>query len=157
MLPRYVKFSTVWSLCPFTVMSGSWYAFPGASWYITSVFLLLMVRPKLSQAVENPSISSYIFCSLSAFKAQSSAKRSLITVSSTLVTACRCGGLNSFPSHLYLMGMPGVVSLKASVCIAENICLNSMGARTQPCFTPLVTGNEFEALPSSSTRAIIPS
>ena len=153
-----MKFSTAWSLFPLTVMSCSWYGFPGADWDITSVFLVLMVRSKLSQAVENPSISSCIFCSLLAFSAQSSAKRrSLITVSLTLVTACRRRGLNSFVLHLYLMGMPGEVSLKASVSMAENIRLNSVGARTQPCFIPLVTGNEFEALPSSSTRAIIPS
>ena len=126
MLPRYVRFSTAWSLCPFTVMLGSWCGFPGAGCYITSVFLVLMMRPKLSQAVENPSISSCI--SLLAFSAQSSAKRrSLITVSLTLVTACRRRGLNSFPSHLYLMGMPGEVSLKASVSIAKNIRLNSVG------------------------------
>ena len=74
-VPRYVKFSTAWSLYHFAVMSGSWYRFPGRGWYITSVFLVLMVRPKLSQAVENPSISSCISCSLLAFSAQSSAKR----------------------------------------------------------------------------------
>ena len=97
-LPRYGKLTTAWSLCPFTVMLGAWYGFPGASWYITSVFFVLMGRPKLSQAVENPSISSCITCSLLAFSAQSSAKRrSLITVSLTLVTACRRRGLNSFP------------------------------------------------------------
>ena len=128
-LPRYVKFSTAWSLCPFTVMLGSWYGFPGAGWYITSVSLVLMVKPKLSQAVENPSISSCISCSLLAFSAQSSAKtRSLITVSLTLLTAYRRRGLNSFPSHLYLMGMPGEVSLRASISIAENNRLNSVGA-----------------------------
>ena len=89
-LPRYVKFSMAWILYPFTVMLGSWYGFPGAGWYITSVFLVLMVSPQLSQAVENLSISSCISGSLLAFSAQSSAKRrSLITVSLTLVTACR--------------------------------------------------------------------
>ena len=54
-LPRCVKFSMAWSLCPFTVILGSWYWFSGAGWYITSVFLVPMVRPKFSQAVENPS------------------------------------------------------------------------------------------------------
>ena len=153
-----MKLSTAWSLCPFIVMFGSWYGYPGAGWYITSVFLVLIVKPKLSQAVENPSISSCISCSLLAFSAQSSAKtRSLITVSLTLLTAWRRRGLNSFPSHLYLIGMPGEVSLKASIRIAENNRLNSVGARTQPCFTPFFTGNGSEAFPSSSTRAMIPS
>ena len=117
---------------------------------ITSIFLVLMVKPNLSQAVENPSISSCISCSLLAFNAQSSAKtRYLITVSLTLLTACRRRGLNSFPSHLYLMGMPVEESSKASISIAENNKLNSVGARTQPCFTPLITGNGSEAFPSS--------
>ena len=37
-LLRYVKFSTAWSYCPFTVMLGFWYGFSGAGWYITCLF-----------------------------------------------------------------------------------------------------------------------
>ena len=41
------------------VMLGSTYGFSGAGWYSTSVFFVLMVRPKLLQAVEN---LSTLFC-----------------------------------------------------------------------------------------------
>ena len=37
-VPRYVKLSTAWSLYHFGVMLGSYYGFPGAGWYIISVF-----------------------------------------------------------------------------------------------------------------------
>ena len=40
---------------------GSTYGFRGAGWCITSVFFVLMVRPKLSQATEN---LSKLFCML---------------------------------------------------------------------------------------------
>ena len=123
-LPRYVKFSTAWSLCPFTVMLGSWYGFPWAGWYITSVFLVLMVKPKLSQTVENPSISSCISCSLlSVISKDEISDYSIFDFADCLKTP----GLNSFPSHLYLMGMLGEVSPKASINITENNRLNSVG------------------------------
>ena len=116
------------------------YWLPGAGWSITSVFLVLMVRPKLLQAAEKLSISACICCSSLALRAQSSVKRkSLKIVSFTFVAACSLLGFNSFPSVLNLMLMPGLLSLKASVSIAENIRLNSVRARTQPCLTPLVT------------------
>lgn len=96
--------STACSICPFTVIYGSWYCLFGAGWYITSVFLVLMVRLKFLQAVEKLSISACISCSLLALMAQSSVKRkSLRTVSFTFVTACSLLGLNSFPSDQYLM------------------------------------------------------
>ena len=153
-----MKVSTAWRVCPFTEICGSWYWFSGAGWNITSVFLVLMVSPKLLQAAEKLSISTCILCSSLALRAQSSAKRkSLRTVSFTFVTACSLLGLNNFPSVLNLMLMPGLQPQKASVSIAENIMLNSIGARTQPCLTPLVTEKAMEGSPSSRTRAIIPS
>ena len=42
------------------------------------------------------------------------------------------------PSILYLMSVPSSRSLKASNSKGESIMLNSVGARTQPCSTPLV-------------------
>ena len=87
---------------------------------------------------------------LETLRVQSSAKRrSLITVSLTLVTACICLGLNSLPSDLYLMWMAGSLSLMASVSIAENIMHNSLGARIKPYLIP-------DAFPLSSTQAILP-
>ena len=60
--------------------------------------------------------------------------------------ACSLLRLNSLPSVRYRMSKPGLASRKASVSIAENIMLNSVGARTQPCFTPFVTGSEWKIL-----------
>ena len=126
---------------------------------MTSVFLVLMVRPKLSQAEENLSIFSCISCSLPVLRAHclSSAKRKFpitVQVSLTFVTTCRRLRLNSFLSDLCLILMPASQSLNASVGIEENIKLNSLGARTQPCLTP---GKDSDGSPSSRTRACMPS
>ena len=43
MLPRYVNLFTTASFCLFMVTFGSLYGFPGAGWYIISVFLVLIV------------------------------------------------------------------------------------------------------------------
>ena len=48
------------------------------------------------------------------------------TVSFTFVAASSLLGLHSFPSVLNVMLMPGLLSLKASVSIAESIRLNSV-------------------------------
>ena len=86
-----------------------------------------------------------ISSALPVFKAQSSAKRKSLSLSTwTFVLACSLLRLNSLPSVRYRMSKPGLASRKASVCIAENIMLNSVGARTQPCFTPFVTGKGVE-------------
>ncbi len=55
------------------------------------------------------------------------------------------------------MEMLEVVFLKASGIITKNIKLNSVGSRTQPCFTPFVTRNGANTFPSSSARVIMPS
>ena len=73
------------------------------------------------------------------------------------MTTCRRLRLNSFRSDLCLILMPASQSLDASVSIAENIKLNSVGARTQPCVTPLETGKDSDGSPSSRTRACMPS
>ena len=41
--------------------------------------------------------------------------------------------------------------------MAANTMLKRVGARTHPCFTPLVTGNESEVSPLSRTVALMPS
>ena len=64
---------------------------------MTSVFLVLVliVKPKLVQAVENLSTVDYISASVWLLREQSSAKRkSLITVSFTFVMALRRRKLN---------------------------------------------------------------
>ena len=101
------------------------------------------MRPKL--AVESLSISSRISCSLLALRAQSSANRkSLITVSFNFVTVCRRLMLKNVPSYLCLMLILATQSLYASVSIAKNIYLDSVGAKRQPCLTPLETGKDFD-------------
>ena len=87
-----------------------------AGWNITSVFLVLMVRPRLLQAAEKLVILVCISCSSLALRAQSSTKRkSLRTVSFTFVAASSLLGLNSFPSDLNVMLMPGLLSLKGGI------------------------------------------
>ena len=58
--------------------------------------------------------------------------------------ACNLLRLKSFPSKWYLIGIPLSPPWKASVSMAENIMLNSVEARTQPCLNPFVTGNGSE-------------
>ena len=41
---QVVNLSKPFSYCPFTVMVGSLYGFPGAGWCTTSVFYVLIVR-----------------------------------------------------------------------------------------------------------------
>ena len=74
----------------------------------------------------------------------------------TLVFAMSLLSLKSDPSYLYLMPMPASESLKASDSIAENMRLNRVGASTQPCFTPLETGNDVGVVfLQSSQHAIV--
>ena len=95
---------------------------------------------------------------LSAFKAHSSAKRNSLSLSTwTFVLACSLLRLNSLPSVLYRMAVPGLASRKASVSIAENIKLSSVEARRQPCLIPFVTGKGVEDSLSSRTCACIQS
>ena len=108
------------------------------SWLVhTSVFLMLIVRPKLVQASANLST----FCCMSStemeFRAQLSANRKSLMVSVlTLVFAFSLLRLKTEPSIRCLMPMPMPmsVSAKASVNIAENIRLNSVGGQDTTLF-----------------------
>ena len=122
-----------------------------AGWCITSVFLL--------QASENLSTLCCMSTSEAALRAQSSANRRLLIMMvsvETLVFARSLLRLKSDPSYLYLMVMPASESLKASDSIVENMKVNRVGASTQPCFTPLETGNGAEVSPLSCTLASMP-
>ncbi len=85
------------------LMVGSVYAFARACWKNSSVFLVLIVKPKSSQALENWSM---LFCMSNwvlAFNAQSSAKRKSRTVTFwTFVLARSLRKLNKFPLVRYL-------------------------------------------------------
>lgn len=71
-----------------------------------------------------------------------------------LVMACRRRRLKRLPSVLYLMSVHGLGSWKASVCMAVNIILKSVGASKQPCFTKLAFENVVDDSPSSNCRTI---
>ena len=118
-----------------------------------------MVLPKLLQAAEKLSISTSISCSLLALRAQSSAIEENVSENSLLHLrdGLQSPRVKQLSVSLNLMLVPGSHFLKASVSIAENTMLNSVGARTQPCLTPLVTGKASEDSLSSRTRAIMPS
>ena len=124
------------------VMFGLMYAFPGAGWCITSVFLMLIVRPKLVQASANLLTFWCMSSSQMEFRVQSSANRkSLMVFVLILVFALSLLRLKTEPSRRYLIPMPISVSAKASVNMAKNIRINRVGAMTQPCFTPFDTRN----------------
>ena len=94
-----------------------------------------MVRPKLLQAAEKLSISTSISCSLLASRVQSSAIEEKVSENSLLHLRddLQSPRVKQLSVSLNLMLVPGSHSLKASVSIAENNMLNSVGARTQPC------------------------
>ena len=52
-------------------------------------------------------------------------------------------------SCIWMMSIPSSLSRKASVSMAENMMLKSVGAGTQPCFTPLVTEKASDISPTS--------
>ena len=80
-----------------------------------------------------------------------------MTVSFTFGTTFRRLRLNSPPLVLYLTGSPTWQSWKAYVSMVENTVLKSVGARTQPCFTPFITGKPCELSQSSGTLTIMQS
>jgi hypothetical protein len=59
--------------------------------------------------------------------------------------------LNSLPSDLVCIYMPYVDKSKAYDRSKEKKIPNRVGARTQPCFIPLLTGKEVEEDPSYLT------
>ena len=139
-------------------MCGLWHIFRGAGWCVTIVFLVLMVKPKMSQALEKWFTHCCISASVLLLREQSSANRSSLSVATfTCVFALSRLRLNTPQSVLHFSWMPSSLSCEASWSMAANTKLNRVGARTQPCFTPFVTGNESEVSPLSRTMALIPS
>ena len=85
-------------------------------------------------------------------RAASSAKSiSRISTSVTLVLAGRRAMLKSLPSALVWMYSPSLQSLKAYWRSMEKNMQKSVGARTEPCFTPLLTGKASEVAPLNHT------
>ena len=94
--------------------------------------------------------------SVTALSIQSSAnKTSLSLVSLVLVPGTQ---VNSLSSVLYLvirilLSLSSTLQKKSANKLTVNILLNSVGVETQPCLSPLVTGNAAVEFPLSSTRA----
>ena len=91
----------MFSHCPLIVMLGSAYVFPGDGWCVTfSPLLVLIVRPKLLQALANLSMLCCISASDSSIEgAVMSANRKLLMVSDvTLVFASSLLRLKTEPS-----------------------------------------------------------
>ena len=98
------------------------------------------------------------FSSLRATRAASSAKRKLRSITlRPLVVVRRHAGLKSFLSDRVRNRMPSSADLKACYRRTENKMLMSVGASTQPCFTPLFMQNASVMLPSYCTVSRVPS
>ena len=80
-----------------------------------------------------------------------------MVVNETFVFACSLLMLKIDPSVLWVRLIPRLESLKASLSMAENMMLKSVGAKTHSYFTPFVTGNASDVSPLSCTLAIMPS
>ena len=123
-----------------------------------TVFLVLMVKRKLSQALEKLFMHCCISTSVLLLRAQSSTKRSSLSMATfTFVFALSRLRLNTSPCVLYFSWMPSSLYCEASRSMAANTMLKRVGTRTHPCFTPFVTGNECEVSPLSRNVALIPS
>ncbi len=153
MEPRYVKSSTtsrVWSPME---MQGVLLT----SWPMTFVFFRLMVSPN-SEARAKLLMRRCSASSVWAVRAASSANSiSLIRTLCTLVFARRRARLKRLPSLLVRMKTPSSDWLKAWRSSREKKMPKSVGARTQPCFTPLRIGKGSEDEPSYWTVPFISS
>ena len=155
MLLRYVNLSTA---CQFLSVHGNcWFLvlFPWSR--LVRYHSLLGADCKTkdgAQAMENRFMECCMSSGLPALRVQSSVNRKWRSLSKwTLVLAWRRRKLNSLQSLLYLMSMPWSESWKASVSMAVNVMLNSVGASRQPCFTLFVTGKGVDDSPLSRTWA----
>ena len=99
---------------------------------------MLIIRPNSLQAFENLLSSSWISSAMWLTNVASSANSSSQTrYVLTLVFALNLAKLNSLPSDLVCRKTPWE-SCKAYFRSVEKKILDSMGARTHSCFTPLV-------------------
>ena len=137
------------------VMLDSTYGFPGAVWCTTSVFFVLMVWPKLSQAIENLSTVNNVLHVGSSVHYTVVVQRKLVDdISFNL-------GLCLKPSEVEDRAA-GVVSnvnsiIQATKCIAENMILKRDGDKTHPCLIPLVKEKATELSLLSCTLVCMPS
>ena len=94
-------------------------------------------------------MSSWSFCFVCEVTASSSAKsKSLMRTSRTLVFALSLARLNSLPSYLVGSYSPSVALPNACFKIREKKIPKRVGAKTQPCLTPLLMSKGSNMLPS---------
>ena len=117
-------------------MFGSTHGFPGAGWCIISVFFMLMVRPKLSLAIENLSTLLNIGFNSNVQCTVVSEQKLVVAISLPLGLSLR---LKTELSVRYRMSIPLSEPLNASNSITETLCWR-VEASTHPCLTPIGTG-----------------
>ena len=118
----------------------------------TFVFFRLMVSPKYIQACEKQSIndrsSSWVWVATAASSANS---MSLMRSLRNFVLALRRARLKSMSSERVRKWIPSVVVSKTCFSNRPKKVPKSIGARTQPCLTPLRISNVSEKLPLNCT------
>ena len=133
-------------------MLGSEYGFPGAGWCITSVFLVLMAKPKRERECVCVDAALYVsfrgsiegtVISKEEFTDGVEKRNSLMVSNLTFVFTFKFLRLKTEASVRYLTTIPMSASLKASVSMTGSMKLNRVGARSHSCFTPLEPRNDF--------------
>ena len=133
--PKYVKEFMTSRGVPLIMTYGGL----ATSWPMALVFLMLIIRPNSLHACENLLNSSWSSSAVWLTNAASSANSSSqIRIVLTLVFALNLAKLNSLQSDLACRKTSSRESWKAYCRSVEKKIPNSVGARTHPCFTPLV-------------------
>ena len=112
----------------------------------------LTSRPNSREASAKQHVTRWRARSVWATRAASSAKRrSWISLSCVLVWALRHRRLKRLPSRRYLTYTPSSSSKSTVACLSIMLkkILKRVGARTQPCFTPLEMGKGSDRTPLS--------
>ena len=111
-----------------------------------------MIGLNAAQALEKRSRRACSSFSLCATRAALSAKsRSRSIHLRTLVLARSLDGLDNFPSERVRSRTPSTAEPKACFRRMEKKILKSVGAKTQPCLTPMLMSNASDELPSNLT------
>ena len=133
--PKYVKQLTASKSVPLIMTFGGL----STSLPMSLVSLMLIVRPNSLQACENllssSRSSSAVWLTNAVSPANSSSQLRIVL---TLVFGLNFAKLNSLPSGLVCREIPSWKSWNAFCRSVEKKIPNSVGARTHPCFTPLV-------------------
>ena len=156
-LPRFLKLSTLANWVLLMVITRAVLLPPGAGWCRTPVFSRLIERPKRFADSEKPSSISCKLDSLCVTSAQSSAKRaSWMRPKRDFALPVRRRKSNREPPRRYRM-CTWLSGSWTAWAIMHVKMLKRTGARTHPCFTPLLISKGSVASPPVWTWPIIPS